>query len=366
MVSRERSRVAVALVVAILVGPAVAVAWPAGSPTILQDEAPVVEDGCESEGASDAEVNVTDVDSLRVRPDDQELILGLCRDPDSDEFRRTAQNGWNGWRVLWTDETGTRWEVRTWVEEAGSLPAQTQFRQQACVGPPNGSRSDIGSGYAERGPGEPYPDPSREEDAGWLVLRFPSFALSRYRMEEVHALGGTYERTTNLERDCTTGWMTGDRAPDSGHAGPLPVARLDADELNVTLPAGSNRTVQPGDAVDVGIAVANPLEVEVNVTLNASAPAGWTPALEPPTLTLGPGSTGETGVVVDVPADAAPGDHGIDVTLTAAVDPGEPGEPVTIPLRVTVTEEGFLPGPGVVVAAAAVGLAVLVRRIRPS
>lgn len=336
---------------------AAGVAAVADEPAVLQPD-PQIEDGCESQGGTDQDVNVTDVDALIVDPDGGDLILRLCSNPNEETFRRAAQSSWNGWRVLWTDEQDTAWEVRAWIQEA-SVRTETEYRQQACR---NGQ--EIGDETGENTGSRP--NPNAEEDR-WLVLEFTGFARDRFRMDQIVALGGAFNRTTNLERDCSTDWTTADRAPDDGFAGPIPLSTPRADDLNVTPRDGPDRSVEPGGTARYELEVSHGLTVDVDVTINTTAPDGWAADPDLPTLTVVNGTTQEVGLTVDVPDDAPPGDHALEVTATGAVDPGPPGEALAVPLTVTVTEEaGLLPGPGAVAALVAVGVAAALHRSRSS
>lgn len=286
---------------------------------------PEIEDGCDGAGGPAGEIDTTDIRDVwfeidprgeDMAPRLENVVVAFCNDPDSQEFRRAAQAGWNGWRISWTDEEGTQWEVRAWVEHPQQLPThrrlEAPYFQEICRKPPGQGWSSVGSQTAEYQTSETNPGPEIRADEDALALGIQGSAGGPQEMTEIHALGGTFEVTTNLVRNCSTGWAdTADRAPDDAEDDPTIVlveSTVDRGQRLLMRVAEPDSSALLGGEANWTIEVASGIDDPRTVTLTARSSGPVDLTIEDPEIDLaGPGNATRNlsaTLAADAPVDA--------------------------------------------------------------
>lgn len=318
---------------------------------------PEIEDGCESAGGPAGEIDTTDIRDVwfeidprgeDMAPRIENVVVAFCNDPDSQEFRRAALAGWNGWRVAWTDEEGTQWEVRAWIEHANNMPThrslEAPYFQQICRKPPGQSWSSAGSQTAEYQTSETNPGPEIRADEDALALGLQGGAGGPQEMTEIHALGGMFEVTTNLVRNCSTGWAdTADRAPDDGFADPIVLVESTVDrgqELLMRVAEPDSSALLGGEA-NWTIEVASGIDDPRTVTLAARSSGPVDLTIDDPEIELAGRSNATRNLTATVAADA-PVDAVVPIEVEGRI--GHQGEHLeTTRVHLNLTTVGFVP-----------------------
>lgn len=313
---------------------------------------PEIDDECESAGGPAGEIDTTDIRDVWFEIDPRgkdrdpridNVVVAFCNDPDSEEFRRAALAGWNGWRVTWTDEEGTQWEVRAWIEHANNMPThrtlEAPYFQEICRKLPGQSWSSVGSQTAEYQTSETNPGPEIRAGDDALALGLHGGAGGPREMTGIHALGGMFNLTTNLVRNCSTGWAdTADRAPDDGFADPI-VFLAPKEIPGITLGTPDDHVVVPrGQNASWTVNLTREIPNERDVTLHATADEDLRFAFEERGIELMERAEAATNLTVEVPLDTPM--ETIPVTVRAEVVNGtglDRGQ-VSLQLNVTVIE----------------------------
>lgn len=321
------------------------------APSVMGGDAadPEVTDTCESQESTDEDINITDVQKAWLDPISWEIFIKMCNDPDTQEFRRQAQSAWTGWRFLWTDTDEVRWEVRAWVEESNLL--NTRYFEHTCKKLPGQAWEDAGGDHGENNPGHDTPDPARDGHPDTLVLSVGPLAREAERMEKIHVLAGQFNRTTDGERDCETGWLTtGDRAPDMGegqsgdYGRPIVLVEPVVErEMGVVVKAlRSDASATLGGVANWTIDIGNVAEELRNVTLSVRSDSPVDPRIDDPYVLVEERENATRNITATVPADMELGT--VPVTLQANISSEEVDEKLgSLQIDLDLTAIGYRP-----------------------